>query len=139
MTRRCGPGANTAGWHILAALNAAPLGSMTVAQLLPLLDENNRTQYKLQLRDGLQIQPAGRAYLLAHGDKAAHRVASSQDTPQLPVVPTSMATPRSVPKFTPLDMPRLMRHRPQRDGMDDLRDAPSLMGGSRIAVRVRSE
>lgn len=145
MTRRCGPEVGTVAWRILAALDAAPLGSMSVAQLLPLLDENNRTKYKLWLRadvlfvwdlarrlpDGLQIQPPGRAYLRAHAVKAARCVAP--ETPLTTAVPTSMATPRSAPPFKPLDMAKLMRNRPRRDGMNDLRNAPSLIGSTRVA------
>lgn len=145
MTRRSGPDVGTVSWRILAALDAASQGVLTGAQLLRLMDENNRTKYKLQLRidalhtwglayqmrDGLQIHPLGRAYLQAHRDKAAPRMA-------LPVVPTSMATPRSVPAFKPIDIAKLMRGRPQRPGMDDLRKCPSLMGGTRVPVAASS-
>lgn len=146
MSRRCGPDLHSVAWRMLAALDAAPLGAMNATQLLQLLEENKRTAYQLQLRSdalqawglarqlrgGLQIQPQGRAYLQAHRDKVAHRVASSQDAALLPVVPTSMATPRAVPTFKPLDAEKLMRGGPQRDGMNDLRAAPSLIGSVRV-------
>lgn len=145
MSRRCGPDLHSVAWRMLAALDAAPLGAMTATQLLQLLEENKRTAYQLQLRSdalqawglarqlrgGLQIQPQGRTYLQAHRDKA-HRVASSPDAAPLPVAPTSMATPRAVPAFKPLDAAKLMRGGPQRDGMNDLRSAPSLIGSTRV-------
>lgn len=146
MSRRCGPDLHSVAWRMLAALDAAPLGAMTATQLLQLLEENKRTAYQLQLRSdalqawglarqlrgGLQIAPKGRMYLQEHGDKAAHRVAAPVDAPQPVAVPTSMATPRAVPAFRPLDMGKLMHNRPMRDGMHDLRDAPSLMGSARV-------
>lgn len=148
MTRHCGPRADTVAFQVLAALDAAPAGSMTTARLLLLLDENNRTKYKLVLRtdvllvwdlvrrlpDGLQILPAGRIYLETH----APRAAAPDTTAHVSVKPTSIATPRTAPAFKPLDMAKLMRGRPMREGMDDLRDAPSLMGATRVAGRTRS-
>lgn len=144
MTRRYGPDVNTAAWRILMALDAAPLGRLTEAQLLPLLDENNRTKYKLSQRtealhawelarhlpDGWKILPAGRSYLLKYSDKA------TQWVPELvlPAVPTSMATPRLAPQFKRMDLTKLYA-RSQRDGRDDYRDCPSLIGGVRVAFR----
>jgi len=146
MTRQRGRSRGTApvtdsiAHRILTALAASPDGGQTADQLLPLLSAANRNLWQLgqyadqlvlwnmalQLPGGMRITPAGRDYVLG-------RPAITVPAAELPEpLTTSWATPRSVPAFKPLDMARLMRSRPMRDGMDDYRDAPSLMGSTRV-------
>ena len=144
MTLIVGPATKTIAYRILAALECAPEGILTDAQLLPLLAFTTRSQSKLvinstslvagrlarKLPDGLEILPNGRCYL--QQNYCAHVFDA---LPKLkPVVTGSMAASCVVKPFKPLSMARMMRGKPMRDGMDDYRSVPSLIGVKRVML-----
>lgn len=144
MTRIGGPSTKTIAYRILAALDSAPDGILTDAQLLPLLAFTNRSQSKLaintaplvagnlalQLPGGLRILDRGRRYV--HENFCAP-VFDALPEPK-PVVTGSMALPRTMKPFKPLSMARMMRGKPMRDGMDDYLSVPSLIGRTRVML-----
>lgn len=144
MTQIAGPATKTIAYRILAALEGAPNGMLTNAQLLQLLTFATRTHNKLLIHaapllagrlvrkfpDGLEILPNGRCYL--QQNYCAPVFAALPDL--RPVQAGSMALARTVPKFKPLSMSRMLRGKPQRDGMDDYRSVPSLIGVKRVML-----
>ena len=139
MMRRVGPRTGSVAHRLLIALAAAPQGRLSDRELLPLLSPDNRTCWRLtqyadqlalwdmaiRLPGGVQIMPAGRAFLAS---KVC--VAPVSPVPQKPA--GLMAQRRTVPAFKPLDIVKMMRGRPQRPSMDDHRAVPSLIGSTRV-------
>ena len=147
MTHLAGPSTKTIAYRLLAALDAAPDGMLTDAQLMPMLALVSRTADKLAVQinilatsglvrrtpDALQILPRGKQYMQQNYSEKVYQALPEPKSVYVGVI----APPRTAPAFKPLDMTRMMRGRPQRDGMDDYRSMPSMMGGTRVAMRAQ--
>lgn len=146
MSRLKGPPAGSYPRQLLSALGATPNGVLPYAQAMLLMPIEYRsvgrfetnalksldTVWAMAVRDGdvIRLLPAGEAFL---------RQCRMDVRPTVVRIIGQKAQPRTVPPFKPMGVSafsKMMAGGPQRPGMDDLRGAPSLMGGARVSHTV---
>lgn len=148
MKRIAGPSTKTLAYRLLAALDSAPDGVLADEQLMHMLALASRTADKLAVQinvltasklvhrtpDALQILPRGKQYMQ---ENYCGKVYQALPAPK-PVFNGVIALLRPTPVFRPMAIGRMLRGKPMRDGMDDYRAVPSLIGGSRVSYGHQS-
>jgi len=141
MSRHNGPRAGSYPRQLLEAVGAAPDGSLPYAQAMQVMPSAYRSSKRfeslalkaLEQRWAMVASEGSMICLLPAGSKFLQQCRADALPPAARYV-GQLAQPRT-PVFRPMSMAsfaRLMGPGPQRPGMDDLRDCPSLMGGQRM-------